>query len=49
LLGKACLHGGDAEGARTAWQEGMAIATAKGDIQAAKEMRVFLARLGSTH
>lgn len=49
LLGRACLREGDAAGARTAWQEGMAIATAKGDVQAAKEMRVFLARLESTH
>ncbi len=45
LLGKALLAAGDAAAARTAWREGIAAAEAKGDIQAAKEMRVFLKRL----
>lgn len=45
LLGKACLVAGDNDGARTAWQRGIACATARGEVQAAKAMRVFLKRL----
>lgn len=45
LLGRACLANGDAEAARGAWQRGIAVADARGDVQAAKEMRVFLKRL----
>ena len=45
LLGKACLQTGDATGAAEAWRHGLAIAEARGDVQAAKEMRVFLKRL----
>ncbi|TAN02725.1 MAG: hypothetical protein EPN36_15895 [Rhodanobacteraceae bacterium] len=45
LLGKACLETGDAAAAAAAWRQGIAVADAHGDVQAAKEMRVFLARL----
>lgn len=45
LLGKACLQSGDARAAAEAWQRGLAAAKARGDVQAAKEMRVFLKRL----
>ncbi len=47
LLGKACLADGDAQVARDAWQRGIAVADARGDVQAAKEMRVFMKRLGA--
>ena len=45
LLGKALAKGGDAQGAIAAWQQGMTVAAAKGDRQAAKEMGVFMRRL----
>lgn len=45
LLGKACLDAGDAPAAADAWRRGIAAAEARGDVQAAKEMRVFLKRL----
>ena len=45
LLGRACLQSGDAEAAADAWRRGLAVAEARGDVQAAKEMRVFLKRL----
>jgi predicted Zn-dependent protease len=45
LLGKACLQSGDAQAAAEAWHHGIAIAEAHGDVQAAKEMRVFLKRI----
>ena len=45
LLGKACLQSGDAPAAADAWQHGLAVADARGDVQAAKEMQVFLKRL----
>lgn len=44
-LGKAQLAAGDASAAATAWQRGIAVAEARGDVQAAKEMQVFLRRL----
>lgn len=44
LLGKALLAEGDAAGAAAAWRSGVRAAEDKGDIQAAKEMRVFLKR-----
>jgi predicted Zn-dependent protease len=47
LLGKASLAGGDAEAASKAWRQGIAVAEASGDVQAAREMRVFLKRLGA--
>ena len=46
LLGKAFLRSGDPGAAADAWRRGIAAAEARGDVQAAKEMRVFLKRLG---
>jgi predicted Zn-dependent protease len=46
LLGKALVDAGDAAGAREAYKSGIAAANAKGDKQAAREMAVFLKRLG---
>jgi predicted Zn-dependent protease len=48
LLGKALAQSGDAAGAREAYSHGISVAESKGDIQAAKEMRVFLKRLDKT-
>ena len=45
LLGKACVAGGDTDGAADAYRHGIEEATAGGDRQAAKEMQVFLRRL----
>lgn len=45
LLGKALTDNGQRDEAVTAYQSGIAAAEKKGDIQAAKEMRVFLKRL----
>lgn len=45
LLGKARLAVGNDAEASTAWQRGIEVAEAHGDVQAAKEMRVFLKRL----
>lgn len=45
LLGKTLADTGDASGAIAAYEEGIAVATGKGDRQAAKEMNVFLKRL----
>src|SRR5574343_859093 len=45
VLGKALAESGDAAGAMRAYEQGIAVAEAKGDIQAAKEMGVFLRRL----
>lgn len=45
LLGKAATEAGRADEAIDAWRRGIEIAEAKGDRQAAKEMRVFLRRL----
>lgn len=45
LLGKASLASGDTDAARKAWRQGIAAAEAAGDVQAAKEMHVFLKRL----
>lgn len=44
-LGKALLESGDTAGAAEAYHQGIMIAEEKGDIQAAKEMKVFLRRL----
>lgn len=46
LLGKALVQTGDESGARHAFSNGIAAANASGDKQAAKEMGVFLKRLG---
>lgn len=49
LLGKALLAANDTHAARAAWQQGISVAHARGDVQAAKEMRVFVKRLDATH
>ena len=45
LLGKALTEAGDAAGAMAAYRAGITVAEGRGDIQAAKEMKVFLKRL----
>jgi predicted Zn-dependent protease len=45
LLGKALADAGRADEAIKVYEEGIRIAEAKGDLQAAKEMTVFLRRL----
>jgi predicted Zn-dependent protease len=45
LLGKALAEAGHTTEAVKAYEEGIRVAEEKGDIQAAKEMRVFLKRL----
>lgn len=45
LLGKSLLDSGDRTGAAQAWERGIEAAHARGDVQAAKEMQVFLRRL----
>lgn len=45
LLGKALVAADDRVGALTAYREGITVATERGDVQAAKEMGVFLKRL----
>ena len=45
FLGHARLTAGDAAAAAAAWRQGIVTAEARGDVQAAKEMRVFLRRL----
>jgi len=44
-LGKALTEAGDPAGALLAYDSGIAVAEARGDIQAAKEMNVFARRL----
>lgn len=44
-LGRALTEAGQTEAAIAAYEKGIQIAEGKGDIQAAKEMRVFLKRL----
>lgn len=44
-LGKAQLAIGDNAAAADAWREGIAVANRRGDVQAAKEMAVFLKRI----
>ena len=46
MLGKAQAALGDAEAAAESFERGIEIAEQRGDHQAAKEMRVFLKRLG---
>ncbi|WP_255990695.1 tetratricopeptide repeat protein [Chitinolyticbacter albus] len=46
LLGKALAVMGDTAAAADAYRDGIAVAEARGDIQAAREMKVFLKRLG---
>ena len=45
LLGKALTESGDFPGAQGAYAQGIEVAETRGDVQAAKEMRVFLRRL----
>lgn len=45
LLGKALAGAGDATGALAAYEQGIAVAEAKGDVQAAREMTVFARRI----
>ena len=47
LLGRALGHAGRVNEAVAAYQSGIDIAETKGDIQAAKEMKVFVRRLKS--
>lgn len=44
-LGKTLAEAGDKAGALAAYERGIAVAEARGDIQAAKEMKVFARRL----
>jgi tetratricopeptide (TPR) repeat protein len=46
LYGRALAELGRADEAIAAYDKGIAVAEAKGDVQAAKEMRVFRNRLG---
>lgn len=45
IYGKALQASGAVSEAISAYEQGIAVAEARGDIQAAKEMRVFLNRL----
>jgi Flp pilus assembly protein TadD len=45
LLGKALAEAGDPEAALAAYRDGIAVAEARGDKQAAKEMAVFARRI----
>ena len=47
-LGKALSESGDIRAAQEAYAQGIVVAEARGDKQAAKEMTVFARRLGST-
>lgn len=47
MLGKARAEAGDAVQAKDAYERGIAVAEERGDVQAAKEMKVFLRRLKS--
>lgn len=47
-LGKALAEAGDLPAALAAYQAGIAAAEARGDVQAAKEMRVFARRIEKT-
>ena len=44
-LGKALGESGDIPAALAAYEQGITVAEARGDIQAVKEMRVFMKRL----
>ena len=45
LLGRALNESGNAQAALEAYRKGIGVAEASGDIQAAKEMRVFARRI----
>lgn len=44
-LGRVLLDAGDRTGAADTWRRGIDVAEANGDVQAGKEMRVFLRRI----
>ncbi len=48
LLGRAYAEAGSTERAARVFEEGIAVAMEHGDVQAAKEMQVFLRRLGTS-
>lgn len=45
LLGRALAEAGETRGAANAFRQGIEVANARGDLQAAKEMGVFLRRI----
>lgn len=45
LLGRALMEAERLDEALAAYREGITVATARGDVQAAKEMRVFARRI----
>lgn len=45
--GEALRDAGDGAGARKVWDEGIALSETTGDLQAGKEMRALLKRLGA--
>lgn len=45
MLGKALAESGDIAGALAAYEQGIAVAEKRGDVQAAKEMTVFAKRM----
>jgi Tfp pilus assembly protein PilF len=45
LLGRALNESGEAQSALEAYRQGIEVAQAKGDVQAAKEMTVFARRI----
>lgn len=45
LLGRALAEAGDSAEALAVWRQGIEVAERKGDVQAAKEMRVFARRI----
>jgi Tfp pilus assembly protein PilF len=45
LLGRALAESGEAEAALGAYRQGIAVAEQKGDLQAAKEMKVYAGRI----
>ena len=49
LLGRAQQTAGNPREAGEAWRRGITVAETRGDVQAAKEMRVFLKRLERKH
>jgi len=48
MLGKALAESDDTASALAAYEQGIAVAERKGDVQAAKEMTVFARRLRKT-
>ena len=49
LLGRALNEAGDWQQALSAYEQGIAVAEARGDKQAAKEMTVFAKRIKAAH